>query len=165
MLKRPDVLATDELRILTVTWNIAGKAPKQSDISDLIFPKDVHHDLYVVGSQEALSSIMGSIFKPNKEAMNQMIQECLGEDFIMVGSVSLQATHLVVFAHMRLIPMISKVVTDTVATGWGSMMGNKGAVKLEFIISNKRLVFINAHMHSGQNGVSKRNNDVDIVIA
>ena len=67
----------------------------------------------------------------------------------MVGSVSLQATHMVVYAHMRLMPMISKVSTDTVATGWGSMMGNKGAVKLEFRIAEKRLVFINAHMHSG----------------
>lgn len=149
MLNRPDALITDELRILTLTWNIAGKRPSPKDIAALLFPQDVHHDLYVVGSQEALSSIMGSIFKPNKEAMNQMIQESLGHDYTMVGSVSLQATHMVVFAHMRLMPMISKVSTDTVATGWGSMMGNKGAVKLEFRIAEKRLVFINAHMHSG----------------
>ena len=79
----------------------------------------------------------------------------------MVGSVSLQATHLVVFAHVRLIPLICKVSTDTVATGWGSMMGNKGAVKLEFSIAGKRLVFVNGHFHSGQNGVAKRNNDID----
>ena len=70
MLNRPDALITDELRILTVTWNIAGKRPSPKDIAALLFPQDVHHDLYVVGSQEALSSIMGSIFKPNKEAMN-----------------------------------------------------------------------------------------------
>ena len=82
-----------------------------------------------------------------------MIQESLGQDYAMVSSVSLQATHMVVFAHIRLIPMISKVFSDTVATGWGSMMGNKGAVKLEFKIANRRFVFINAHMHSGQNGV------------
>ena len=79
----------------------------------------------------------------------------------MVGSVSLQATHLVVFAHVKLIPLISKVQTDTVATGWGSMMGNKGAVKAEFSIAGKKLVFVNAHFHSGQNGVDKRNNDID----
>ena len=67
----------------------------------------------------------------------------------MVGSVSLQATHLVVFAHVKLIPLINKVQTDTVATGWGSMMGNKGAVKVEFSIAGKKLVFVNAHLHSG----------------
>ena len=67
----------------------------------------------------------------------------------MVGSVSLQATHLVVYAHVRLIPLITKVATDTVATGWGSMMGNKGAVKLEFTIAGKRFLFVSAHMHSG----------------
>ena len=53
-----------------MTWNIQGKVPSRKEIEDLLFPKDVHHDLYVIGSQEALSSIMGSIFKPNKEAMN-----------------------------------------------------------------------------------------------
>ena len=58
------------MRILSVTWNIQGKVPTQKEIEDLLFPKDVHHDFYVIGSQEALSSIMGSIFKPNKEAMN-----------------------------------------------------------------------------------------------
>ena len=129
---------------------MAGKSPNPQEVNDLLFPGDVHHDLYVIGSQEALSSIMGSIFKPSKAAMNQMIHESLGlTEFAMVGSVSLQATHLCVFAHVRLIPLITKVSSDTVATGWGSMMGNKGAVKLEFTIAGKRFVFISAHMHSG----------------
>ena len=70
-----------------------------------------------------------------------------------------------VFAHSKLVPLISKVQTDTVATGWGSLMGNKGAVKVEFTIAGKRLVFVNGHMHSGQEGVDKRNNDIDQVIA
>ena len=40
------------------------------------------------------------------------------------------------------------------------MMGNKGAVKIKFNFVDKTLVFINCHLHSGQNGVGKRNNDV-----
>lgn len=83
----------------------------------------------------------------------------------MVSSVSLQATHLTIFAHVRLIPMITKVVSDTIATGWGNMMGNKGAVMIKFTIAGKRLFFINAHLHSGQNGVDKRNHDIDQILA
>lgn len=67
----------------------------------------------------------------------------------MVSSVSLQATHLVVFAHYKLIPLISKVTTDTVATGWGNTMGNKGGVKVDLTLGQKRFVFVNAHLHSG----------------
>jgi len=40
------------------------------------------------------------------------------------------------------------------------MMGNKGAVKLEFVLADKKFVVINAHMHSGQDSVDKRNSDV-----
>ena len=117
--------------------------------------------MYVVGSQEALSSIMGSVFKPSKALMNQMIQECLGEEFSMVGSVSLQATHLVVFARVRLLPLIMKVESDIIATGFGNMMGNKGAVKIQFELAGERMVFINCHLHSGQDNVRKRNQDMD----
>ena len=90
-----------------------------------------------------------------------MIQRSLGEEFSLIASVSLQATHLVIFAHNKLIPFISKVYTDTIATGWGNMMGNKGAVKIMFSIATKRFVFINTHMHSGQSKVDKRNNDIE----
>ena len=82
----------------------------------------------------------------------------------MVGSVSLKATHLVVFMHVRLFPLLTNVTTDTIATGWKNMMGNKGAVKIEFTLARKHFLFINCHLHSGQNGVQKRNNDVDQIV-
>ena len=82
-------MKTDKLRLLAVTWNIAGKTPSPVEIKNLLHPDKVHHDIYVVGSQEALASITGSIFTPSKEKMNQMIQDCLGEHYAMVSSVSL----------------------------------------------------------------------------
>jgi len=67
VLERPDPLVTDQLRVLAVTWNIAGKTPEEKEITKLIHPEQVHHDVYVVGSQEALNSITGSIFSPSKK--------------------------------------------------------------------------------------------------
>ena len=46
----------------------------------------------------------------------------------MIGSVCLQATHLVVFSTKRLSPLISNIETDIIATGFKNMIGNKGAV-------------------------------------
>ena len=111
--------------------------------------KEIHHDIYVIGSQEALSSIMGSMFSPSKEQMNSMVQNVLGPDYVMITSVSLQATHMVVFVHARLVPIIYKQSEDTIATGFKSLMGNKGAVKISFNLAETSMIFINCHLHSG----------------
>lgn len=78
----------------------------------------------------------------------------------MLQSVSLQATHMVAFISKRLSPLVSNISFDIIATGFKNMVGNKGAVKIKFDFVDKTLVFINCHLHSGQNGVGKRNNDV-----
>lgn len=78
----------------------------------------------------------------------------------MVSSVSLQATHLVVYAHIKLSPLITNVVTDNFATGFKGNMGNKGAVKVKFKLAETSLCFITIHCHSGQEGVVQRNQDI-----
>jgi len=128
-----------------------GRAPTVADLNHLLLPEVVHHDIFCVGSQESLKTIAGSMFSPSKEALNHSIAACLGENFKMISSVSLQATHLVVFAHITLIPLISEVSHDDIATGFKSMMGNKGAVTVRFKLGHTSLRIINAHFHSGQN--------------
>ena len=100
------------------------------------------------------------MFSPSKELMNQMIQECLGDNYVMIGSVCLQATHLVVFSHKRISPLIYNIKTDLIATGFKNMIGNKGAVKIQFDMVDTSMCFINVHLHSGIDGVAKRNADI-----
>jgi len=97
------------------------------------------------------------MFAPSKEALNHMIATCLGENFRLVSSVSLQATHLVVFAHISLIPLISEVSHADFATGFNKMMGNKGAVTIRFKLGQTAVRVVNCHFHSGQNNVEIRN--------
>ena len=78
----------------------------------------------------------------------------------MIGSVCLQATHLVVFSSTRLSPLISNVKTDIIATGFKNMVGNKGSVCIKLDLVDTSMSFINVHMHSGLNGVAKRNHDI-----
>ena len=49
-LERPDPFLKDEIKIFAVTWNLAGKTPNDSHITDLLHSRDAHHDIYVVGS-------------------------------------------------------------------------------------------------------------------
>ena len=82
----------------------------------------------------------------------------------MVSSVSLQATHLVVFAHLKLGPLISSVSTDSVATGLKGSMGNKGSVKVSFKLAETSITVINSHLHSGQDEVVQRNKDIKEIL-
>lgn len=68
--ERPDPFHEDEIRILSVTWNLAGKTPDDEDMRNLLHPQDIHHDIYVIGTQEALGGIVGAMFSPSKRVMN-----------------------------------------------------------------------------------------------
>lgn len=134
-----------------------GRVPSAQDLKNLLHPEAIHHDIFCIGSQESLKTIAGSMLTPSKEALNRMVAACLGDNFKMVSSVSLQATHLVVFVHISLIPLISEVSHDDIATGFKNMLGNKGAVTVRFKLGHTSIRVVNAHFHSGQSQIEMRN--------
>ena len=85
--------------------------------------------------------------------MVNLCKQALGPDYFLVHSVSLQATHLVVFASLTLAPLITNVKSQDIALGYNNTLGNKGAVKVALSIGRSRLAFITAHLHSGQDQV------------
>ena len=72
-LEKINPFTTNEVRIYSVTWNLAGKTPTVEHLHGLLHPRHIYHDIYVISTQEALKSILGSMFKPSKEVMNRMI--------------------------------------------------------------------------------------------
>jgi hypothetical protein len=67
----------------------------------------------------------------------------------MVHSVSLQATHLVVFASIRLAEIIRNVSSKQVPLGYKGHLGNKGGCSINMTVGATRLGFISCHLHSG----------------
>lgn len=110
----------------------------------------IHHDLYVIATQECMRSIATSVIAPSKEKWERVLQEYLGASFIMISSHSLGGTHLAVFAHLSITPIISNVESECIATGIQNAVGNKGAVGIRFSIGKTRLLFISSHLASGQ---------------
>jgi hypothetical protein len=49
----------------------------------------VDHDLYVIGSQESVKSIVKSMFSPSKEKFERILLEELGNEFEKVSSNAL----------------------------------------------------------------------------
>lgn len=97
-----------------------------------------------------MRSIATSVIAPSKEKWELVLQGYLGESYIMISSHSLGGTHLAVFAHLSITPIISKVESECLATGIQNTVGNKGAVGIRFSIGQTKLLFISSHLASGQ---------------
>lgn len=72
-----------------MTWNQQGRKPTLKDYKELLCPHGIHHDLYVIGSQESVETIVNSMFKPSKQLIMDLCHEALGPEFFMVRSISL----------------------------------------------------------------------------
>jgi hypothetical protein len=89
------------------------------------------------------------MFNPSKQLIIDLVRKALGPDFFLVHSVSLQATHMVIFANFSLGAIIEDVESQILALGFNNTMGNKGALKIAFKLAKTRICFITCHLHSG----------------
>jgi hypothetical protein len=65
-----------------------GRKPSVQDYVTLLRP-DIDHDIYVIGSQESVETIVGSMFAPSKQLIIDNCSTALGPEFAMVHSISL----------------------------------------------------------------------------
>lgn len=80
--EHPDPLETNKIRILALTYNMnAKKLP--GDLKDL-FRTDIKHDIYAIGTEECLTSIVSSAFGASKKKWVDVVQEYLGETYQIV---------------------------------------------------------------------------------
>jgi len=76
----------------------------------------------------------------------------------------MNAMHLTVFVHKSILGYVKRIESAQVATGIGNVVGNKGAVAISFTIAQRSFLFMNCHLASGANKVSKRNRDVERIM-
>jgi hypothetical protein len=69
----------------------------------------------------------------------------------MISGYSLGATHLAVFVHISLTPIISNVKSDCLATGIQNVVGIKGSICISFNLGKSSLAFVSCHLAAGQN--------------
>lgn len=92
------------------------------------------------------------MFTPSKQLIVDCVSKVLGDRFFLVHSLSLQATHLVVFASVRLADLITDVRSKEVAMGFAGLVGNKGACSVSMTVGATKLCLVSCHFHSGQGG-------------
>ena len=96
-----------------------------------------------------MRSILKSTVLPSKKSWSDKLQKVLGKNYVNVHSTSLVATHLAVFIHKRLLPIMSNLKVSQFATGIFNKIGNKGGVSISFKIGETSLMVTNCHLSSG----------------
>lgn len=104
-----------------------------------------------------MKSIAASVFSPSKAEWERVLGAYLGDDYVMISSYALGGTHLAVFAHIAITPLISNISSECVATGIKNVVGNKGGVGIRFQLGKTSVLCISGHLAAGQGAVERRN--------
>ena len=147
------------------TWNMYGRLPPENlepfiqRPTPLADGDKVDFHLLVIGTQECEKSIERSVIFPSKEVWEKQISSYLEARYTFVQSETMAAIHLAVFILSELKPFLKGVQFGHVATGIGSVIGNKGGVGIGILLNQTSLLFVNSHFTAHQRKVAERNND------
>nr|XP_039251513.1 phosphatidylinositol 3,4,5-trisphosphate 5-phosphatase 2-like [Styela clava] len=113
---------------------------------------DISHDIYAIGTQET--------GLPEKEWLHKVtetISEITGKKLHIVAMDALWHIKIILLVKEEHKNRISHVQTSSVKTGIANTLGNKGAVAVSFQFGGTSLCFINAHLTSGNEKCTRRN--------
>jgi hypothetical protein len=150
------MLACGQLRVFCGTWNLEAKKPTEN-LREWISRNKFH--IIAVGTEECVNSIAKSVVFSSKKQWEDQLKESIGEEYVKVASHSLTAIHNIVFIHESLLPFLSNVQSDAVATGIGNQIGNKGGIGISFSIGKTSFAFVSSHFEAHQHHLEKRNNN------
>ncbi len=142
--------------IRIVTWNQeANDTPTPEELTKILFPCRRYH-IIAVGTQECENSFTKSIISPSKVKWEATLEEALGMDYDVVRSHSLQALHVILFAHKSIGHLLSNVRSRAVPTGIGDTLGNKGGIGIAVTIGESTFLFVNMHLSAHQHSTERR---------
>ena len=153
--------------IFVGTWNVNGKVPKR--IKPWLKMSRAPH-IYVLGLQEmvdlsTLNVVSDQITASRCLAWEQRVPKSLralysGKEYELIASKYMVGLCLLVFADKeRIIPHVRSVMTSSIATGIGGIVGNKGGIGVSFLLRDTRICFVNTHLAAHRDNVKSRNSD------
>ena len=170
-MKKQEESTTDRmsLNVHAVTYNLAGKAPKDCDDSDLklmLKTDEAKVDFYVVGLQEVIPLDISSaglmVYGESERYLQwrERLHRVVGRDeYRCLIDKSMFGLYMVVFAHVVHAPHAHHVRTESLGVGLFGVGGNKGAVAVRFGLYHSTLCFINCHLAAHQEEIQMRNSD------
>ncbi|RHY86698.1 hypothetical protein DYB35_010131, partial [Aphanomyces astaci] len=139
------VTSRGQVRVLVMTWNLQAQKPP-ADLTLLLRPGSCH--IYAIGTEEC-----------SKKEWEDQLKDTLGATYVKLRSHALTAMHNVVFVHTSILPLVSELHSDAIATGLGNQLGNKGGVGIGFMLGRTSFAFVGCHFeaHQSQQALTRRN--------
>ena len=158
------VVENKKVLIRNISWNLCARPPPpmESLKSSPMFSSNIFH-LYIIGTEECERSIAQSAINTSKKLWENYLINLLGPSYIPLRSHTLQAIHMIIFAHQSIAHLITDINSTAIATGLNNTLGNKGAVSIHMKILNTSFLFTNAHLAAGQKSVTRRNENFDLI--
>lgn len=138
-----------------------GLTPTNTDLDSLL-SQWKGYDLYTIGTQECLRSILQSIFYSVKSIWENLLEQYFGNDYyILIQNQNLSPFHIIVIKRLYL-SHISKIESDF-ERDVGNMVGNKEAASIWINLMGVSRLFINSHLAAGKGYPLKRNENFEYI--
>ena len=95
----------------------------------------------------------------SKDQWHLPLAKHFGDGYETLATEALWGIRTAVFVKKEVLPRVSLVDKDRVATGVGGVAGNKGAVGISFKVADTSFCFVNSHLAAHQEKVKERNVD------
>lgn len=152
------VKTKNKLKICCLTWNMHGLGPTTEQVEELLNPHK-GFDIYCIGSEECLRSIMKSFFYSDKKVWEEKLQNYFGTDYKLLSSNTLCAIHLIIFIKEKYFYELTEIKKNVVKTGGKNLFGNKGAVGISFKLFGMSFMIVNCHLAALHGRSEQRNTD------
>lgn len=162
----------ERLLIYSATWNMGGKVPTSNELR-LLIPQEPKYDIYIVGTEECLTSIAKSIFKSvfkkitftkNEDWERLIMTQFDRLDYSLLYSKSSGATNLAVIVKRKIKEHFNFIYSTSVTAGIGNFVPNKGAVCIWFTYKNISFLVVNMHLAAGKKNQEKRNENFNRIM-
>jgi len=110
-------------------------------------------DILVIGLQEMVplntKEIVAGKDKQLALLWQEVIQNCLGPDYLPIIHKTMVGCEITMFALERYRTRINNLKKFKVKTGLSGITGNKGSVAFRFTFDDTSFAFINTHLEAG----------------
>lgn len=155
-------MSTDQLIRIT-SWNVAGREPLNGTTLDYLFEDskrvvNLRPEIQIVGLQEAPQYLFSDPWTTN---LSNTLQR---RGYILFKKHKLSGILLYIFVLREIMLRTRDFETESVKTGFGGLLGNKGGVSLRFDLNGNSFSVTNSHLAAHQENLQQRIDDHNSIL-
>lgn len=157
-------MAMSSSQLVRITsWNVAGKDALNNSMLDTLFDHSSSRALpppgiQIVGLQEAPSYLFA---EPWTNSLSSTLSK---RGYILFKRHKLSGILLYIFVLKEIILRTRDFETESIKTGFGGLLGNKGGVSLRFTLNGNSFCVTNSHLAAHQEHLKQRIDDYHSIL-